>query len=136
MRTDVGLPFVLAAMLFLHIVDDFYLQGLLASLKQKSWWKTNYPEDMYKLDYIAALFIHAASWAFMVQLPIAYLYYFKPPFEFYAAMAANIAIHAFIDDQKANKRTICLATDQMLHAAQIISTFALLIFAALKRAGI
>lgn len=28
----------LLGMLYLHIVDDYYLQGFLASAKQKEWW--------------------------------------------------------------------------------------------------
>ena len=30
--------FMLLFMVFLHIVDDYYLQGILASMKQKQWW--------------------------------------------------------------------------------------------------
>lgn len=30
--------FLLLLMIFLHIVDDYYLQGILASMKQKEWW--------------------------------------------------------------------------------------------------
>ena len=42
---------VLFAMLFCHIVDDYYLQGILASMKQKSWWEANAPVPLYKNDY-------------------------------------------------------------------------------------
>ena len=38
-------------MIFCHIVDDYYLQGWLASAKQKSWWETNAPDELYKNDY-------------------------------------------------------------------------------------
>lgn len=30
---------ILFTMIFCHIVDDYYLQGWLASAKQKSWWE-------------------------------------------------------------------------------------------------
>ena len=30
--------FILLFMIMMHIVDDYYLQGILASMKQKSWW--------------------------------------------------------------------------------------------------
>ena len=30
---------ILILMLFAHIVDDYYLQGWLASAKQKKWWE-------------------------------------------------------------------------------------------------
>ena len=36
-------------MMFCHVVDDFYLQGILAQMKQESWWKENYPENNRKL---------------------------------------------------------------------------------------
>lgn len=34
--------FVVLAMIFCHIVDDYYLQGTLANLKQKSFWEKRY----------------------------------------------------------------------------------------------
>ena len=43
---------LLLGMLFCHIVDDYYLQGWLASAKQKSWWEKNAPDELYKNDYI------------------------------------------------------------------------------------
>ena len=43
------------SMLFCHIVDDYYLQGWLASAKQKGWWRKNSPELLYKNDYVMAL---------------------------------------------------------------------------------
>ena len=30
--------FCLLLMIFLHIIDDYKLQGILASMKQKNWW--------------------------------------------------------------------------------------------------
>lgn len=58
---------IVLAMIFLHIVDDYYLQGWLASAKQKDWWKQNAPDELYKHDYIMALFMHSFSWAFMIM---------------------------------------------------------------------
>ena len=55
---------LLLSMIFCHIVDDYYLQGFLASAKQKSWWEKNLPNKLYKNDYIIALFEHAFSWTF------------------------------------------------------------------------
>lgn len=57
--------FILLWMIFMHIVDDYRLQGILASMKQKSWWKEQ-PQykPMYKRDYIA-VFAHA-----LIQLGI------------------------------------------------------------------
>ena len=42
--------FILLLMIFLHIVDDYYLQGWLASAKQKSYWEQNAPDKLYKYD--------------------------------------------------------------------------------------
>lgn len=37
--------FLLLLMIFCHIVDDYYLQGWLASAKQKKWWEENAPQN-------------------------------------------------------------------------------------------
>ena len=67
---------LLLVMLFCHIVDDYYLQGWLASAKQKSWWEENAPDKLYKNDYIMALCEHAFSWTFMIMLaPTVYTYF-------------------------------------------------------------
>ena len=60
---------MLILMFFLHIVDDFYLQGILAKLKQIGWWKKNAPNPLYRYDYIVGLVVHSFSWAFMIMLP-------------------------------------------------------------------
>lgn len=64
--------FILLWMLFMHIVDDYYLQGWLAKGKQKSWWgsQPNF-NPKYRYDYIAALLMHAFSWTFSIMLPLA-----------------------------------------------------------------
>ena len=68
------LVFIFFAMCFCHIVDDYYLQGILASMKQKSWWtKQESYEDKYKNDYIVALLMHAFSWSFMILIPFLLL---------------------------------------------------------------
>ena len=59
---------ILILMLFAHIVDDYYLQGWLASAKQKKWWEKNAPDKLYKFDYIMALFMHSFSWTFMIMI--------------------------------------------------------------------
>ena len=124
--------FVLFCMLFLHIVDDFYLQGLLASMKQKKWWEENAPDELYKKDYKMALFIHAFSWSFMMHLPIVcYKFFTNGTSELFFALYAlslvvNVMIHAFVDNKKANDRTINLISDQICHIYQIV--FVWLIF--------
>jgi hypothetical protein len=36
---------LLTAMFFCHIIDDYYLQGWLATGKQRDWWKSNAPKN-------------------------------------------------------------------------------------------
>lgn len=112
--------FILLAMLFCHVIDDFYLQGILASMKQKIWWrKQEQYKEKYKYDYIIALIIHSFSWVFMIMLPIAIYLKFNLGW-LYLAYPINLAIHAIIDDLKANKLKINLIVDQSIHILQII----------------
>lgn len=118
--------FVLSLMVFCHIVDDYYLQGILANMKQKEWWNKNAPKPLYKHDYIFALITHGFSWAFMVMLPIALFYSFALPPPFWICFVVNIAVHAYVDDLKANKLKINLITDQAVHIIQICVTYLVL----------
>ena len=114
--------FIVLWMIFFHIVDDYYLQGWLASAKQKRWWKENAPQPKYKYDYIWALLMHSFSWAFMIMLPIAVTMSFNLDKVFIRLFVLNICLHAVIDDMKANRGLINLWQDQLLHIAQIILT--------------
>lgn len=120
---------ILLTMIFFHIVDDYRLQGVLASMKQRQWWKDNAPDHMYKCDYIMALIMHSFSWTFMIMLPItlgAMLCYFDKwsilPY------VINMIIHAIVDDLKANKRKINLIVDQTIHLLQIFITWFLIVY--------
>lgn len=115
-----SVSFLILTMIFLHILDDFHLQGLLANLKQKSWWEKYHPQKMYMYDYYVGLVIHSFSWAFAVMLPIAYLRNFNISFSFLLAFGISAIIHGAIDDLKANKLKINLIADQTLHILQII----------------
>lgn len=122
--------FILLCMIFCHIVDDYYLQGWLASAKQKSWWEQNAPDKMYRLDYIMALLMHSFSWSFMIMLPIiAYTFLSGLQLDIWiiALYIINTALHAYIDDRKANKRTINLIQDQICHLLQIIATLVVVV---------
>ena len=121
--------FVIALMIFCHIVDDYYLQGILASMKQRSWWEENYPQKLYRYDYIMALAVHAISWAFMIMLPVAAYMGFKPTNIFFVMLIANSVIHAIVDDLKANKHKINLIVDQCIHLVQIVVTAAVMLYA-------
>ena len=118
--------FVILWMIFFHIVDDYYLQGWLASAKQRSWWEKNSPDVLYMHDYIWALIMHSFSWTFMIMLPIAYTQNFNIGFWFFILFVVNIICHAFTDDLKANCKRINLWQDQRIHLFQIIVTFVLL----------
>ena len=119
--------FILLSMIFCHIVDDYYLQGWLASAKQKSWWEKNAPEKLYRNDYIMALFMHSFSWSFMITiLIIAYFLIGGIGLQEWIVIAyfANMAIHCIVDDLKANKKRINLIQDQCIHLVQILVTWA------------
>lgn len=114
----------LLLMIFLHIVDDYVLQGILAQMKQKKFWEDNAPDEMYKYDYIWALIMHAFSWTFMIMLPLTFVGVVGPAF--YLLFVANLAVHAYVDDLKANRHKINLWQDQLIHMAQIVLTFIIL----------
>lgn len=112
----------LLLMIFLHIVDDYYLQGILANMKQKQWWQDNAPASLYRYDYIVALIMHSMSWAFMIMLPIAMRMSFDVNELFVGVWIVNAIIHGVVDDLKANKHKINLIQDQSTHIVQIVLT--------------
>ena len=120
---------LLLAMIFLHIVDDYYLQGWLASAKQKSWWEQNAPDELYKYDYIMVLFMHSFSWAFMIMIvPSVYALITTANVSTESLAIAlvfltNMGIHMAVDNAKANLKTINLVQDQLLHLVQISATW-------------
>ena len=114
--------FIVLLMIFCHIVDDYYLQGWLASAKQKKYWQENAPDKIYRFDYIWALIMHSFSWAFMIMLPVAYSLSFNVGISFVIALLVNVVVHGITDDLKANKRKINLWQDQMIHLLQIAIT--------------
>lgn len=127
---------LLLAMIFLHIVDDYYLQGWLASAKQKSWWQQNAPDELYKYDYIMALFMHSFSWAFMIMIvPSVYALITTANVNSVSLAIAlvfltNLSIHMAVDNAKANLKKINLVQDQLLHLVQIVATWLSFVVAA------
>lgn len=115
--------FIFLWMLFFHVVADYNLQGWLASAKQKSYWEANAPDELYKRDYICALIMHSISWTFMIMLPIAYAKGFTINYEFVIMFIFNVVMHTHVDNLKANCKLINLWQDQIIHIAQICSTF-------------
>ena len=102
----------------------------LADGKQKKWWHDLFNKgcakwegcdkpipDKYRFDYVAALVCHALYWSIVVCAP----FYASPWFIW--AVVANTAVHAAVDDLKANSGVLNLVQDQSLHVVQIIATF-------------
>ena len=126
---------VLMIMLWLHIFADYHLQGILAQMKQFSWWtkhvKSDY--DKYKDDYIQALLAHSFEWAFIVSLPLLY-FLWKGGFEaapgavYLTQLLGNTFVHSVIDDKKANRGELNLMQDQRCHVYQIVATWAIWMF--------
>ncbi len=118
--------YIFLIMILLHIIDDFVLQPIcLSKLKQKSFWEPYVKDnEIYKFDYKVALVIHALSWAIMIHLPLMFIV--SNEILVFMSVIINTAIHAWIDDEKANKLNINLFEDQMMHIGQIVGTWALL----------
>ena len=126
--------FVLLFMLFNHVVDDFYLQGVLAKMKQREWWidqlkdvpDTSYRKTLYNHDYLMALFIHAFSWTFMIHLPLLLFYSHcleQHVILFLVGFLLNLMIHFWVDHLKANLYSINLVKDQLIHLVQVFVTW-------------
>ena len=117
---------LLYVMVFLHIVDDYYLQGILAQMKQRSWWEKNAPDPLYKNDYKVALIEHAFSWTFMMMLPITVIMVINNNVlivPWVITFIIDWIIHGYVDHLKANVHNISLVTDQTTHVCQIIATW-------------
>jgi len=118
---------LLLLMILMHIVDDYYLQGILASMKQKRWWETReWFKPLYKDDYKMALLMHSMSWSIMILLPSMFLIGINQ----YLALGTfiiNTAIHCYVDDLKANRGKINLVLDQSIHLIQVFVTWALIV---------
>ena len=116
---------LLLLMILMHIVDDYYLQGILASMKQKKWWiKQEGYKSLYKNDYKMALLMHSMSWSIMILLP-AMLFLNVSQYVLLGIFVINSFIHYHIDDLKANKLQINLMFDQTIHIMQVITTWIL-----------
>jgi len=122
-----SLPFVFLSMVFMHVLDDYVLQGVLAQMKQKDWWVKNAPDSLYKNDYLMALWMHSLSWSFMIMLPLALYVYCDVGILFVVGFIINTLIHFIVDDLKANKHCINLWQDQVAHLIQIAVTFAVIL---------
>lgn len=108
---------VLLCMFYLHLIDDYVLQGILAKLKQREFW---FPYgEKYKHDYIVALLEHGFMNSFAVHIPI-YLWLCQNEKILLISVLIFAIIHFFIDHLKANCKMINLIQDQILHIVFII----------------
>ena len=121
---------ILFIMIFCHLIDDYKLQGILANMKQRQWWKEKADKYLYRNDYKMALIEHAFSWSFMITLPFLVISFIQNNSFLMILLVIsyfiNTAIHAFIDNLKANKYVINLVEDQFAHLMQIICTWIIL----------
>ena len=130
--------FILIVMIFLHIIEDFHLQGILANMKQKIWWEKElikshmyYSEKTwkkYKYDYVISLIVHSLENAIFVTLPIIindlyYTFTVNKDNKLWIAWLLDIWLigytHYDIDDLKCNRMKINLIIDQLLHFVMI-----------------
>ena len=119
--------FILLCMFFLHVFDDFTLQGWMANGKQKSWWKENAPASMYKHDYVVCLILHSFSWSFLMTLPALFFRGFNVDVYYAMVLMFTIAIHAITDDLKANRKLLNLVEDQTVHVVQVLVAWLILV---------
>ena len=114
---------VLMFMFYMHIIDDYKIQGVLASMKQKKWWTENAPDEMYKNDYLMALYEHAFCWTVSINIPILVYSWICSisinRVQFIITFFCMWMIHAFVDHLKANEKIINLVQDQTIHIIQI-----------------
>lgn len=121
--------FVIFAMIFMHVIADFAMQGVMADMKQKEWWKKNAPDAKYDGDFIMPLLMHSFSWAFLVMLPLAgyaAYYYGGIGITYFALLIINTNVHLWIDHAKCNEHKINLIQDQAIHLGQILITAAVM----------
>lgn len=94
-------------------------------MKQKSWWKNNYPDKLYRYDYLMALFMHSFSWSFMIMLPPTVYTMIIGGTWYPSLYVVNLCVHFYVDNLKANKMKINLIQDQCIHLVQIVATWVL-----------
>ena len=118
---------LLLLIIFLHVVADFNMQGVMADLKQKDFWKKY--DKKYQFDYVMPLIGHAFQWSFTIHLPMTIVAVVtqKNCLELYVCMSIvfHTILHAWIDTLKANDHKTTLIQDQFYHMLQIIFIWAI-----------
>ena len=125
---------ILIEMYFLHIFADYHLQGILANMKQRDWWKkkfvnvSEFNQSKYTNDYTAALMSHSFEWTFIMMIPVMHYvnyndYIYWHVILYMILFILNLGMHYVVDDMKANGKRINLIQDQQLHMVQINLTW-------------
>lgn len=143
---------LLVLMLLMHVLEDFHIQGRMADMKQQRWWSDRIYKDVvehnptvvpegqermyydamrrYGNDYLIVLVLHAFEWAVFIHLPIILACFstnlvFSEDFWLIITISImlNTLIHTVVDDAKANRGSINLIVDQLIHITQVIATF-------------
>ncbi len=120
--------FVLILMIFLHVIEDFHLQGILASMKQIKWWEQQLDSEYlsrYAYDWVLALIVHSFEWAFIIMVPIFLVHGFN--LLMLMVIILNIGVHFVVDHFKCNRLRINLIVDQSIHIVQILLTWVIFI---------
>ena len=118
-----------------HYLADFTLQGCLAQMKQKQWWKdtiNKYNSEhidglsfgLFRKDWRTSLIAHGLYWSLVTFLPVILFTNANDAF-LIGVVFINAFIHSLIDDMKANLHTINLRQDQLAHLIQITITLLL-----------
>lgn len=127
--------FIFIAMIFMHLLEDFHLQGCLANLKQKDWWDkniANLKDTIYARDYAVALIAHSIENSIFVVMPIIIdnlICMCKNGIDTNAwklwtiFILLNTVFHTFVDSAKCNKKIINLIVDQVLHFVMLVMVF-------------
>lgn len=105
----------------LHLFADYTLQGILAQMKQVSWWRKQTDDPMYKHDWACAMFCHALYWTLVTFAPVIYLWH-ESTILLAVLLGLNVTAHFAIDDLKANGHQLNLWQDQVLHLMQVGGT--------------
>lgn len=119
--------------LLMHFIYDFHIQGILAEMKQKSWWsnecnKYHVPFFNYRNDYKMALIVHSVECALFTMLPLIVDMLISERtghlqnswILFLPCVLLLTVSHYLIDDKKANELKINLVQDQLYHITFIL----------------
>ena len=146
---------ILIFMILAHIIADWNLQGIMGQMKQRDWWidqtkavlsegraEGDMPDwvqspiwKKVRHDYVMVLAIHGLEWSIIMHLPaIIYLWMtgdlttVGQEAVITAVILIQAAVHAWLDNLKANTYQTNLIADQIWHLVQVFVSFNLLTY--------